>query len=73
MLVVGLDGDPTRLPVDGVATSPVVEPLDMRIVDALTERPLTRTSLRERLGVRNETADGAVGTAYYGEAPVFRA
>ena len=59
-LVVQLDGDPPRLVVEGVATRHVVEPLDTRIVDALTERPLTRTALRERLGVRNETLGIAI-------------
>lgn len=59
-LVVQLGGDPPRLVVEGVAASPVVEPLDKRIVDALAARPLTRTALRERLGVRNETLGVAI-------------
>lgn len=59
-LLVRLDGDPPRLVVDGVATSPVVEPLDERIVAVLTVSPLTRTALRERMGVRNETLGVAI-------------
>lgn len=54
-VIVRLDGDPPRLVVEGVATSPAVVPLDEHIVTALAERPLTRTALRERMGVRNET------------------
>lgn len=59
-LVVQLDGDPPRLVVEGVATTPVVEPLDTRIVQALTAHPLTRTALRELIGVRNETLGVAI-------------
>lgn len=59
-LLVRLDGDPPRLVVDGVATSPVVEPLDERIVAVLAVSPLTRTALRERMGVRNETLGVAI-------------
>lgn len=59
-VVVRLEGSPPRLVVDGVATSAPVEPLDERIVAALMARPLTRTALRERMGVRNETLGMAV-------------
>lgn len=59
-LVVQLDGNPPRLVVEGVATTPVVEPLDTRIVQALTAHPLTRTALRELIGVRNETLGVAI-------------
>lgn len=55
-----LDGDPPRLVVDGVATPPVVDPLDERIVAVLTASPLTRTALRDRMGVRNETLGVAI-------------
>jgi hypothetical protein len=49
-----LDGEPPALVIDDVA--PVEsDPLDKRILDALRPAPLTRTALRERLGVRNET------------------
>lgn len=34
---------------------PTTDPIDARILSALRDRPLTRTALRERLGVRNET------------------
>ena len=59
-VIVSLGGDPPRLIVEGVATSPVEEPLDQRIVTALAERPLTRTALRERMGVSNETLGVAI-------------
>lgn len=59
-LVVQLEGDPPRLVVEGAATRPVVEPLDTRIVQALTAHPLTRTALRELIGVRNETLGVAI-------------
>jgi hypothetical protein len=57
--VVKLDGDPARLVVDD--TPPVqADPIDDKIVKALAAAPLTRTALRERLGVRNETLGAAV-------------
>ena len=59
-LVVRLDGDPPRLVVDGVAARAPVDPLDERILAALANRPLTRTALRERMGVRNETLGIAI-------------
>jgi len=59
-LVVRLDGDPPRLVVDGVALTPMVDPLEDRIVAALAERPMTRTALRERMCVRNETLGIAI-------------
>jgi hypothetical protein len=59
-LVVRLDGDPPRLIVDDAPAIPAVDPLDQRIVAALAGRPLTRTALRECLGVRNETLGTAI-------------
>ena len=53
-LAVRLDGDPPRLVVDD-APAAAADPLDERIVRALLARPLTRTALREILGVRNES------------------
>ena len=53
-VAVRLDGDPPRLVVDD-APAPNTDPIDARIVAALRDRPLTRTALREQLGVRNET------------------
>jgi hypothetical protein len=53
-LLVRLDGDPPRLVLEDLAEPPA-DPLDDRIVATLRARPLTRTALRERLGVRNET------------------
>ncbi|MGH7343223.1 MAG: AAA family ATPase [Candidatus Rokuibacteriota bacterium] len=53
-LAVRLDGDPPRLVVDD-AVQLTPDPLDDRIVHALRERPLTRTALRDTLGVRNES------------------
>ncbi len=35
-------------------------PIDQRIVQALTAHPLTRTALRELIGVRNETLGVAI-------------
>lgn len=56
---VKLDGDPTRFIVeDGTVVQEA--PLDQRIVQALTASPLTRTALREQLGVRNETLGVAI-------------
>jgi len=53
-----LDGDPACLVLEEGA--PVeADPLEKRVLDALLPVPLTRTALRERLGVRNETL-GAV-------------
>lgn len=59
-VTVCLDGDPPRLVVDDVAPTTGADPLDERVVAALVERPLTRTALRERLGVRNETLGKAI-------------
>ncbi len=56
---VKLDGEPTRLVVDdSVVTEP--DPLDERVVKVLAAAPLTRTALRERLGVRNENLGTAI-------------
>lgn len=56
---VKLDGEPARLVIDD---APVVEadPIDEKIVKALVGSPLTRTALRERLGVRNESLGTAI-------------
>ena len=55
-----LDGEPPRLVIDPVG-APSPNPLDERIIRELTTaaRVVTRTELRERLGVRNEN----LGTA----------
>ena len=37
-----------------------MDPLDESILAALANRPLTRTALRERMGVRNETLGIAI-------------
>lgn len=58
--VVRLGGEPPCLVVDDAAPPPVADPLDEQIVRALSAAPLTRTALRERLGVRNETVGVAV-------------
>ncbi len=56
---VKLDGEPARLVIDD--SPPVeVEPIDAKIVKALLPAPLTRTALRECLGVRNETLGLAI-------------
>ena len=56
---VKLDGEPPRLLIDD---SPAREatPIDDQIVKALAATPLTRTALRERLGVRNENLGAAL-------------
>jgi hypothetical protein len=59
-VIVRLDGDPPRLVVEDAPPPAAAEPLDDRIVTALVGRPLTRTALRERLGVRNETLGAAI-------------
>lgn len=59
-MVVRLDGNPPRLVIGAAVSTPVDEPLAERIVAALADRPLTRTVLRERLAVRNETLGGAI-------------
>lgn len=56
---VKLDGEPTRLVIDDTAPMPA-DPLDDKILKALAAEPLTRTTLRERLGVRNETLGAAI-------------
>ena len=53
-LTIRLDGDPPRLVVDDLAEPPT-DSLDERVLAALRAQPLTRTALRERIGVRNET------------------
>ena len=59
-IAIRLEGDPPRLVVDDVPAEVPVDPLEQRIVAALTERPITRTALRERLQVRNETLGAAI-------------
>jgi hypothetical protein len=59
-IVVRLEGDPPRLVTDGIKPTPTVDPIDQRIAQALTAHPLTRTALREQLGVRNETLGVAI-------------
>ena len=58
-LGVKLDGDPVRLVIDDAAPVPT-DPLEEKVVKALAAAPLTRTALRERLGVRNETLGVAI-------------
>lgn len=58
--VVRLEGDPPRLVADGAKPLAVANPIDQRIVDTLAAHPLTRTALREKLGVRNETLGAAI-------------
>lgn len=59
-LVVRLSGDPPRLVVETIPDTPPPDPLDQRILQALSDRPITRTALRERLGIRNETLGTAI-------------
>lgn len=68
---VELSGDPPRLVVQGVVEADRGE-LATRIVTALAKEPLTRTQLRERLGVRNETL-GAELTRLLAEGELVRA
>ncbi len=58
-IAVRLDGDPPRLVVDDL---PDAQPstLDDRVLAALADGPLTRTALRDALGVRNETLGAAL-------------
>ncbi len=58
-LALRLDGDPPRFVVDD-APVPTPDPLDERVVHALLPRPLTRTALRDQLGVRNESLGAAL-------------
>jgi hypothetical protein len=48
-----LEGDPPRLVVGGPV--PPSDPLEQRIVTALSREPMTRGALRDALGIRNET------------------
>jgi hypothetical protein len=57
--VARLDGEPARLVIEDVPVADS-DPIDARIVKALTPAPLTRTALREHLGVRNETLGAAI-------------
>lgn len=59
-VVLRLGGDPPRLIVEGGDAGRSPSPLDDRIVTALSPRPMTRTALREHLGVRNETLGIAI-------------
>ena len=61
-VVLSLASDPPRLVVEGPApdSAPAPpDPLAERVVDLLSREPMTRTALRDRLQVRNETL-GAV-------------
>jgi hypothetical protein len=57
--VVKLEGDPARLIIDDSPAS-LDDTLDDKIVQMLAGAPLTRTVLRERLQVRNETLGAAI-------------
>lgn len=59
-LAITLDGDPPRLVVATIEAKAAADPLDERIIAALRAEPLTRTALRERLKVRNETLGEAI-------------
>lgn len=54
-VVVRLQGDPPRLVLGGAVPTHRTDPLEKRVLDAVSARPITRTALREQLGVRNET------------------
>ena len=57
---VKLDGTPPRLILDDTPPSDPADALDDKVVRALAASPLSRSALRERLGVRNETLGAAV-------------
>ena len=59
-LAITLEGDPPRLVVSAVEPKAPPDPLDERVMAALKAEPLTRSALRERLKVRNETLGDAV-------------
>jgi len=59
--VLALTGEPPRLTVDGSATSSADDGLDKRILALLAAEPMTRTQLRDRLQVRNETLGEVLG------------
>jgi hypothetical protein len=48
-----LEGQPPRLVVS--AAAPPIDPLEDRVLAALATDPMTRTELREKLGIRNES------------------
>lgn len=56
---VALTGDPPRVVVQGVV-DPEQGELPERILTALAKEPLTRTQLRDRLAIRNETLGAAL-------------
>jgi hypothetical protein len=57
--VVRLDGEPPRLRIDDTVQVDA-DPIDERVLKALAAEPMTRTALRDRLGVRNETLGLAI-------------
>jgi hypothetical protein len=59
-LHVALTGEPPRLTATTIEPEQPEDPLDDRIVAALRSEPLTRTVLRGRLCVRNETLGAAI-------------
>ena len=61
-LVVRLHDDPAHIVVEGsVGTDePGLRPLHRGIVDVLARQPMTRTALRENVGIRNETLGEAL-------------
>lgn len=66
-----LGGDPPRLVVTPTDTGAPDRALAERVLQALTRQPLTRTELRERLHVRNETL-GAVLDHLEAEGQILR-
>lgn len=59
-VTISIRGNPPRMLAEDVAPANLDARLDVRILDALGERSLGRTELRERLKVRNEMLGAAV-------------
>lgn len=61
-LVVRLHDQPAHIVVEGSAASsePKLQPLHRAILDALANQPMTRTALRDAVGVRNQTLGEAL-------------
>jgi len=61
-LVVRLDDDPAHVTVEGAvdASEPELGPLHRTVLDAVANGPMTRTALRDAVGVRNETLGEAL-------------
>jgi RecA-family ATPase len=61
-LVVRLDDDPAHILVEGAvdASEPELGPLHKNVLDAVAHGPMTRTALRDAVGVRNETLGEAL-------------